>query len=70
MPTPKKDEKKGDFISRCMEYVSKEEDKKDWTKEHKLGYCYGIWKDHAKSEIEKNIQSIIRKLNGINSESI
>lgn len=40
MPKPKKDEKRKDFIKRCIPIVMKE----GAEKEHAIGKCYGIFK--------------------------
>lgn len=42
MPTPRKDEKESDYISRCVEQVMEE----GLDKDQALGKCYGMWKEH------------------------
>ena len=48
MPTPKPNEKKEDFIARCIPYVMKHENIKD--KGHAWQKCNGIWKQNKKKK--------------------
>jgi len=70
MPTPRKDETKSEFVTRCMQDIADEEDKKDWTKEHKLGFCYGLWKEHIKSSMDRFKLEVIRALYGLEEKDI
>lgn len=54
MPKPQKNEKKSDYISRCVSEVMKEG---GHTKEQALGKCYGMWdnkKIASQSSVELN----------------
>ena len=44
IPSPKKDERQDDFISRCIGAISKEYDKPGVA----AAICYGKWKDKGK----------------------
>ena len=57
MPTPKKDEKKQDFINRCIPYIIENEDKKP---DQASAMCYSIWEESKKS---KKKSLIIKVLN-------
>jgi len=46
MPKPRKNEKKDEFISRCIEYVV---DKEDMKQTQAVAYCYAIWDEDKKS---------------------
>jgi hypothetical protein len=47
MPTPKKNEEKGKYISRCVKYCVTKEGMK--TKQA-LGKCYGMWRQKHKAK--------------------
>lgn len=48
MPNPKKNEKKEDFISRC---VSSEEAQKTFPdQKQRVAFCYSKWSEHTKAE--------------------
>lgn len=49
MPTPRKDEKKSEFISRCIEYVVEKEGKKQ---EQAVAICHSIWKNKKEKKNE------------------
>jgi hypothetical protein len=49
MPKPRKNEGKEEFISRCISYVKKEDDKKDWSQKRVQAYCYQIWEDSERA---------------------
>jgi len=42
MPTPRENEEKSDFISRCVKEVMDE----GKSQEQALGQCYGVWRQH------------------------
>jgi len=42
VPKPKKNEKKQEFISRCIVYLGKENP--SMSPEHKAAKCHGIWR--------------------------
>lgn len=44
MPTPRKGQKKSEFISQCVSKVTKE----GKTPEQALGQCYGMWDQKKK----------------------
>ena len=46
MPTPRKNERKEQFISRCMAY----RDLQDKPTKQRAGECYGIWDEHKKGK--------------------
>ncbi len=46
MPTPKRGEKKEQFIARCMAYP----DLRGKPAKQRVGECYGIWHEHHKGE--------------------
>lgn len=48
MPTPKPNEKKEDFISRCIRYVMKNEGITD--RAHAWQKCNGIWEQSKKKK--------------------
>jgi hypothetical protein len=48
MPTPGKDEKEKDFISRCIPIVLKEGTAKD--NKQAAAVCYSMWREHKKEE--------------------
>jgi len=52
MPTPKKDEKKHEFIERCIPYVIDEEKKKGKEMDPDAAYakCNGIWEQKKKEK--------------------
>jgi hypothetical protein len=49
MPKPQEDETRKEFISRCIEYVSKE---KDWDQDQVAAYCYHIWREENSSKVK------------------
>jgi hypothetical protein len=51
MPNPEKNEKRPDYISRCVQML-KHEDPKRPTKEC-LGQCYGMWDEHKKKKVKE-----------------
>ena len=54
IPTPKKDEKKSDFISRCM---SDDVMKKDYPDANqRAGVCYTQWDKKKKGEKNDNME--------------
>lgn len=58
MPTPKKNEKKKDFIKRCIPYVMDEGRKQDQA----TAICYSIW-DESKKGKEVNVgKMFLRKI--------
>ena len=46
MPTPKKGEKRSEFVSRCVSYVMHNEGIKD--PKHAVAKCNGIWEQSKK----------------------
>jgi hypothetical protein len=70
MPTPKKDETRDEFLTRCMTTISDEDDKKDWTKEHKLGFCFGLWKNFVRASMDKYMQAVVKALYGLDEEDV
>ena len=70
MPTPRKDETRNEFVTRCMQDISDEEDKQGWTKHHKLGFCFGLWKEFIKSSTDRYMQAVVRALYGIDEDDI
>lgn len=62
MPTPKKNERQEDFISRCIPIV-KEEDP-SLTNEQAAGKCYGMWDQYKKnSKSQKLLSEFAKELN-------
>lgn len=55
MPTPKKGEKKQDFISRCMAYPDLQNRKPD----QRAAICYSLWTEHHKGK--KQAGNILQK---------
>ena len=51
MPTPRPDEDKSSFISRCIPFVSKENPNRP--NEQNVAVCYSIWERHIKKAEEK-----------------
>jgi len=45
MPNPRKNEKKKEYISRCIPQVIKEGKEQDQA----IAICYSMWKEHEKS---------------------
>lgn len=43
LPKPKKDEKKDEFISRCIETLTKHEASRFPTREQRAAICYSLW---------------------------
>lgn len=43
LPTPKKDEKKDDFISRCIKTITEEERDRFPSREQRAAICYSQW---------------------------
>ena len=46
LPSPKPNEKKENFISRCMETVTKEEKDKWPDQKQRAAICYSQWNDY------------------------
>lgn len=51
MPTPRKNEKKQHYISRCIKY-RREKENKDEKMEKTQAICYSMWRD-AKNKKKK-----------------
>jgi hypothetical protein len=76
MPYPKKDEKKSDYISRCIPYVIKEGTAKD--EKQAAAICYSMWEKHETSENiinkidmilnEDTVESYIKKIKNKNKK--
>lgn len=45
MPNPDNYDSMEEFIAACIRQVNSEEDKRDWPRKRKLGYCYGLWEN-------------------------
>lgn len=54
IPSPKKGQKKDEYISECMRFLSKENKKrgkaKKWTQEQMAAICYNKWDNQNKKE--------------------
>ena len=59
MPVPRDNEKKEDFIKRCIPYIIKEGKSKDQS----IAMCYSIWKNKNKKKNSYN--DVIEILEGI-----
>ena len=65
MPTPRKNEKKSDFISRCIPFVIHEGTTKD--PKQAAAICHSIWRKHhpgakSRDEINKSIDEILNQI--------
>lgn len=48
LPTPKKSEDKEAFVSRCIEFMTKNEADRFPSREQRAAICYSQWDDYAK----------------------
>lgn len=48
LPTPKDTETKEDFVSRCIEIMTKEESDKFPSRAQRAAICYSQWNEYAK----------------------
>ena len=48
IPKPEKSEEKQDFISRCIETVTKEEEERFPSRKQRAAICYSQWDEHEK----------------------
>lgn len=59
MPSPKKREKQGDFIARCM--GSEESAKSFPDSKQRAAFCYKQWKSKAKAAFFNSLDEQIKK---------
>jgi hypothetical protein len=58
MPRPLPNETKEKYISRCIEYVVKNEGTKQ---DQAIGKCYGLWDHFHKNNITEKIERVVSK---------
>lgn len=49
IPTPKDSETKEEFVSRCIETLTKDESDKFPSRAQRAAICYSQWNDYAKA---------------------
>lgn len=57
MPKPQENEKKNDFIRRCVHELVHEEGK---SPKQAVGMCYGIWNTHEEKTIAEKFLAWLR----------
>lgn len=57
MPTPKKNEKESEFVSRCV--GDKEMLKEFPDQKQRIAVCYSKWKQHTKGELEQAFGKVL-----------
>ena len=50
LPEPKKNEQEKDFISRCIEFMTKNESEKFPSRKQRAAICYSQWEEREKKE--------------------
>lgn len=59
MPTPKKDQKKDDFMKECMSH----DDTQKWDSSQRYAICLSMWNKHAagsSEDLDEAIKEIIK----------
>jgi len=59
MPKPHKNEKKSNFMHRCIKEVMDE----GKTQDQAVGMCHGLWDEHHKAGLETDAAALTQEVN-------